>query len=193
MKIGYQGDIGSNNETATETFIKKNSYLKFAKHIEYIPLISSKNVINNLLSGQIDYGVCAVRSFTDKEAIKVEETTEALKETSHMLEALDVLQLPIHHCLFSLPGAKIDTIASHKQALIRTAETRKRLFPDAKEVEERDTAWCAKALRSGELPENYGIICKKETGEKYNLECLLENMEDEPIRTEFMLYKKWSE
>ena len=117
----------------------------------------------------------------------------ALKDTSRLLEVLDVIQLPIHHCLFKLPDTKIDTIASHEQALLRTIRNRKKLFPMCKEVKEKDTAWCARALRSGELPKNYGIICKKETGEKYNLELIAENIEDEPIRTEFVLYKKCDE
>ncbi len=193
MKIGYQGDIGSNNEVAVEKFIKRNSKLKFASYMERIPLITAHNVIDSLLNEQIDFGVCAVRTFTESSAAKVAETTEALKETSHLLEAIDVLRLPIHHCLFCLPGETIDTIASHKQALLYTKETRKRLFPTAKEVEEKDTAWCARALRSGDLPANYGIICKKETGDKYNLECILENIEDESISTEFVLYQKWRE
>ncbi len=190
MKIGYQGDFGSNNEDAAVEFAQRN--FRTISHIEYIPLLTSKNVIDAILDGTIDYGVCAVRSFTTSEAIKVEETTDALKTTSFLLESADVLSLPIHHCLFSLPGAKIDTIASHKQALIRTVVNRHKYFPNCAESEEKDTAWCARALRSGELPPNYAILCKKDTGEKFNLECLYENFEDEPIRTEFMLFSKYA-
>lgn len=189
MKLGYQGDLGSNNEDAAYEFVNRN--FTTISHIEYIPLISSKAVIDAILNKQIDYGVCAVRSYTPSETIKIEETTKALKDTSRFLESMDVINLPIHHCLFKLPNAKINTIASHKEALIRTKNKRENMFPDFNAVEERDTAWCAKALRSGELPPNYAVICKKETGDKYSLECLLENMEDESIRTEFMLFRKY--
>ncbi len=189
MKIGYQGDVGSNNEEAALFFIRDN--FRTEETIELIPLISSENVINSILDNTIDYGVCAVRSFTERDAVKVLETTKALKTTSHLLEAVDVVQLPIHHSLFRLPGEEIDTLASHEQALIRTVKNRQKKYPNWKEVAEKDTAWCARALRFGELPANYGVICRKDIGEKYNLECLEPIFEDEPVRTEFMLFKRY--
>ena len=195
LKIGYQGDIGSNSEEAAKKFVERE-FKHRSSVVEFIPLISSENVIKAVLNGEVNYGVCAFRSCTDYDIIRVNETEHALVNTSSSLEVVSSMQMPIHHCLFVLPNLEADdvvAIASHEQAQLRTIKSRARICPQAETILEKDTAWCARALRSGELPGNYGVICRQETGEKYNLKLIGENIEDEPIRTEFMLLKKYEE
>lgn len=71
MKIGFQGDLFSNSEEASLQF-SKICGLKIDK---FMPLISSKRVVESLLNKEIDYGVLAIQN---KIAGIVKETEEAL-------------------------------------------------------------------------------------------------------------------
>ena len=74
MKIGYQGDIGSNSEEAVRLFVEKLNIRDF----ELIPLISSKNVVNYLAEGKIDFGVCAVYNSIGGIVLETKEATDSL-------------------------------------------------------------------------------------------------------------------
>ena len=184
IKIGYQGDVGSNSEEAARQFAVRNNIAD----AEYIPLISSAKVTAALADGNIQYGVCAVRNST---AGTVIETAEAVK--GRMFTTADSLELPIHHCLFKKSGAqeeKLDTVVSHIQALNQTRKTRMEKFPHLKESEAADTALAAIDLAENVYPDNYAVICRKNAGIENGLELMAENIEDDPGNiTEFSLFK----
>lgn len=170
MKIGFQGDLFSNSQEAA---IKFSKTLKLSK-AEFIPLISSKNVVTALLKDEIQYGVMALRN---KIAGIVEETQDALTDK---IELVDTLSLHIHHSLFKKnKDAKIEFVSSHIQALNQTKNYRKRYFSFLKEVETEDTALAAQKLSTGFYPENYAVICRKNAGTYYHLFLIKENIEDD--------------
>lgn len=181
VKIGFQGDVGSNAEEATGRFIDEFKL----ENADQIPLITSKNVVSALIEQKIDYGVMATRNSI---AGEVTETKEALNNDIEMLEET---QIPIHHCVFtkSKDVSKITSIASHIQALRQTRNTRKKIMPKAQEVECIDTALAAKMLCNGEYPSNYAVICRKNAGERYGLNLFAENIEDDKSnKTTFGLF-----
>ena len=58
MKIGFQGVSGSNSEAAAIKMAESNGFTD----VEYVPLISSKGVIDALERGQIDMGLWRQRT-----------------------------------------------------------------------------------------------------------------------------------
>ena len=181
MKIGFQGDIGSNAEEATIKFLKQINI----PEIKSVALVTSKNVVSALLKQEIQYGVMALHNSIIGEVI---ETKEAL--TEH-IELITSIQIPIHHCLFTkYKNAKIRYIASHIQALKQTTNTRSKILKDVSDIECIDTALAAKMLFNGEYTDDYAVICRKNAGELYNLYLLAENIEDDKSnKTTFGLFK----
>lgn len=181
MKIGFQGDIGSNAEEATSVFLNSIS----VKNITPVALVTSKNVVSALLNKEIDYGVMAIRNSI---AGEVAETKNALTEDIELINTTDI---PIHHCVFvKNKDAEINFVASHIQALLQTVKTREKILKDANELECIDTALAAKMLYEGEYPENYAVICRKNAGQLYGLHLLAENIEDDKSnKTTFGLFK----
>ena len=185
IKIGYQGDIGSNSEEVAKQFATK---LSVKNKVVFIPLISSKNVVESLENNLIDFGVVAKENSI---AGIVEETKVALQNKN--FEIVDTIVLPICHCLFKLKNTKIEDIkyiASHTQALRQTANYRKTHFPNTREIEVEDTAISAKNLANEILPSNYAVICRKNAGELYDLDLIAENINDQPNnKTTFIVLK----
>ena len=181
MRIGFQGDYLSNSEEASQKFAEKLN----STHVEFVPLISSQNVVSELLSKQIDFGVMAIKNIVAGDVV---ETKEAL---TPQIELFDTLDIPIHHCLFKKsPQSNIEYVASHIQALHQTQETRKKILKNVIEIECTDTALAAKMLFNGEYPENYAVICRENAGNFFNLTLVEKNIEDNPFNTTtFGLFK----
>ena len=186
-RIGYQGIPGSNAETASESFVQR-----FAMEpATLVPLVTSKDVVQALREGSIDYGVMAVRN---KIAGDVAETADVLQTIGY--DIYGALAIPIRHCLFKHPDVQIEdvtTIASHPQALLQTQNVRKQLYPTLSEVETPDTALAAKQLATGELPRTTMVLCSKQAGLQHGLHLVCEDMKDLPDditnETEFILVR----
>lgn len=186
-RIGYQGIPGSNSEVAAELFVQR-----FAMEPEtLVPLVTSKDVVQALREGSIDYGVMAVRN---KIAGDVAETTDALHTIDY--DIYGALAIPIRHCLFKRPDVQIEdvtTIASHPQALLQTQNVRKQLYPTLSEIETPDTALAAKQLATGELSPTTTVLCSKHAGLQYGLELVYEDLKDLPDEivneTEFLVVR----
>ncbi len=184
IKIGYQGIADSNSEAASIGF----AVTQGMTDVEYVPLVSSKGVVDALKAGEIDYGVMASRNHI---AGFVRETEEALTGLTYHLAA--ALCLPIHHCLFvkdpSVTQPRV--IASHPQALAQCKETLAREFPAAAQEEIEDTAIGARYLADGTLPADTGVLCRKNAGEAFGLHLLREDLEDDPTNaTDFIIIEK---
>lgn len=186
IKIGYQGLPGSNSEEAAHMFVKR---IKLdLKNVEFVPLINSQPVINALKRNDIDYAVVAVKNTLGG---LVTETFDAIKDQH--LGLVDTEILHIHHCLFKKQGSdskRINTIASHVQALKQTKNNREKYYPGCEAKEVADTAIAAKHLSEGILPDNVAVLCRKNAGEMYGLELMQENLEDDSHNfTEFRIFK----
>lgn len=181
IRIGYQGVVGSNSEAASAGF----AVTQGMTDVEYVPLVSSRGVVDALKAGEIDYGVMASRNHI---AGIVRETEEALTGFSYHLVA--ALCLPIHHCLF-VKDASVTaprTIASHPQALAQCRGTLARDFAAAALEEIEDTAIGARYLSDGTLDPSTGVLCRRNAGEAFGLHLLRENLEDDPTNaTDFVI------
>lgn len=186
IRIGYQGEIGSNNEAAAKEFVKNNDWSD--GEYELVPLVESRYVVSDLKAEKIDYGIVATHNSV---AGTVKETYEAIKNEN--FEFVATIVLPIHQCLFIKRGVdinKIKYVASHIQALQQTRENRSRIYPNWEEIETNDTASAARDLSEGNFTDEYAVICRKNAGEQYGLILIHENIEDiQDNRTEFRVLK----
>lgn len=187
IRIGYQGDEGSNAEEAAHIFAS-NLDSSPDTWIEYVPLTTAERVFQALGAGKISLGVVAVMN----------SLGGVVSETRHMLDhagigdwkvaMIDEHVLPIHHALFAKkPGAEIKSIASHEQALKQTKGYRAEKYPQAREVITIDTAYAAEMLANGDLSDEVAVICRKDCGEKLGLSLVDENIEDGMSYTVFHL------
>ena len=184
MKIGYQGDIGSNAEAAARRLAEQAGYTD----VVYIPLIGSQNVLEAIWHNQVDHGVVAIRN---TQGGWVSETYEAFKHVHAVATGRTTLH--IHHCLFklndSIPDSSITAVASHAQALKQTKETRAKLYPNLAEVALMDTAIGARWLSEGKLEPNVAVICRQSTGERYGLTLMHKDIEDSKENyTDFVMF-----
>ncbi len=177
MKIGYQGDIGSNCERIAR---------EFNKDAELIPLITSKRVIEALEAKEIDYGVLARKNSI---AGIVLETTEALKDRDY--KVIDEKDLFINHSIYMSPEAEkkdIKIICGHIQALNQCKVYLRNKFLDVEFKVVDDGATIAKELAEGKCEKDVAVVCPKGTGELFGLTLIKDNIEDkEDNRTNFII------
>ena len=173
----------SNSEEMATVFSKKFDL----RDVELVPLMSAKNVMDELVARRIDYGVLAVEN---RFAGIVEESRIA-KMGVRNLKELDLMWSPIHHCVFKRNrDDKVMSLVSHIQALLQSQNNLRALYPGAEFVECEDTAYAAEMLAKGELPEGSAAVCRKDAGEHYGLYLDKENVEDNKDNmTRFSLVK----
>ena len=182
LKVGYQGQIGSNSEAAAKILADRMEI-----GATLVPLLTSENVCLALESNQIDYGVCAVKNNIGG---IVEETRKAFENRN--VSKLLFCQNPVHHCLFVHPTAEITTcttVASHPQALKQTTKTRFEKYPWLKPFEAPDTSIAAEYISNGTYNTSIAALCLKSAGEHFGLKLIEENLEDKPSMTEFWIFK----
>lgn len=169
--IGYQGMEGSNSLAAAEDMVATLGWTD----VEYVPLLTSRGVVDAMLAGEVEYGVMAT---VNSVAGPVVETDEALEGVSYRVLAGNSVH--IHHCLFVRDPSvtEIDTVASHIQALGQCATHLNAHYAHAKWQELEDTAIGARYLSEGVLPPTTGVLCRRNAGEAYGLHLMEENLED---------------
>lgn len=185
-KIGYQGLVGSNSEEAAKKIAENLSLT----NVEFVPLISSKQVFGKLKRNEIDFGVVAIKNSIGG---IVSETYEAIKNEIVEFVASEIL--PIHHSLFvknaMIKVSDVRQIASHPQAIKQCKNNIEKDFTSIKLLEIEDTAIGAKYLSEGQLSEDTAVLCRKNAGEAYGLFMIKENFEDKANNeTEFRMYKR---
>lgn len=172
IRIGYQGEFGSNSERASKLFVVTEKI----DSETLIPCENSENVANELVAGRIEYGVMAIKNSSGGD---VKETEQALAKSN--LSELARIALPISHDLFAsefIPFDQIKSIHSHPQALKQCKETLSKLCPKAELVEAKDTALAALKLAKGELPPGSAVICSRNAGSFHSLELLQGEIQD---------------
>jgi prephenate dehydrogenase len=185
VSIGIQGMEGSYCEQACKEICKSLGIKKY--EIKY--LIKSHNVLDQLFYGNIDKGVVAIQNST---AGVVMETIEAMFQYPCKIEKL--MPIRVNHCLIGKKGQKIENIRqvySHIQGLMQCKETLKRILPNAKQVEQEDTALSAKNLAEEKYLEDSAVIASEAAAKLYNLEILMKGVNDiKENYTDFMLIKR---
>ncbi len=186
IRIGYQGIRYSNSEEAAFQFAKKLKLVDFT----LIPLVSSFNVLDNVDSGNIDYGVIA---YENSRGGKVTESVQTMKFIK--LKLVGDITIPIHHYLFVkndlIKEANILRIASHPQAFIQCRDNLKKYYPNATLIDDEDTATAARKLALELFDENTAVLCRKNAGIKNGLTLLKSYLEDRKDNTTtFKVFKK---
>lgn len=173
ITIGYQGVEGSNSEQAAKQFAKKRKF----KDYQLLPLVSSFNVLDNVVKNRIQYGVVAVSN----------NSGGIVSESKIVLEHLNIpkkdeITIPISHFLFvknkDISINDINYISSHPQAFKQCKEHLKKNYPSVKLINDEDTATAARKLSLGILGDNYGVLCRKNAGEMNKLYLIKSNLED---------------
>lgn len=180
-RVGYQGMEGSNSLASARNMTAALGW----DEVEYVPLITSRGVVDALKAGTVDYGVMAVNNHI---AGPVRESEEALAGLEYRILAEDTI--PISHCLFTKDASvtEIETVASHIQALKQCAGNLRRLYPSAGRQEVEDTAIAARYLAEGTLPPTAGVLCRRDAGEAFGLHLLRADLQDDPRNaTDFIL------
>ncbi len=180
-RVGYQGMEGSNSLASAKNMTASLGW----EDVEYVPLITSRGVVDALKAGEVEYGVMAVNN---RIAGRVKESEEALAGVDYRVLAEDTI--PIRHHLFTLNESvkDIDLVASHIQALKQCAGHLQERYPAAKMQEVEDTAIAARYLAEGVLPPTAGVLCRQDAGEAYGLYLLQKDMQDDPGNaTDFIL------
>lgn len=184
MRVGYQGVPGSNSERAACIMVPSAC----PAGATLVPLVGSRQVVDALLAGTIDYGVLAVRNSIGGVVRETEEALAAIQ--ARTVITMSTVVLDIRHNLYKLPGipdGRLRRVASHEQALRQTRRTRTERWPDLAETPVADTAIAARWLTEGRLPSDVAVICGEEAGTACGLELMAADIQDGESRTEFHL------
>ena len=173
IKIGYQGLEFSNSYYATQEYVLSNNFLNF----ELFPLLSSKEVVNNLLKGVINIGVMAV---SNSIIGFINETQIAIIGNS--LIQISKVELPIKHAAFKLNQAinnnDIIFVVSHPAVLEQCHSNILLTYPNAKPTPIANTALGPKYLVERKIDINSIVICTKQAGESNGLYMEFEDLSD---------------
>ncbi len=169
MKIGYQGTLGSFSSIAA-----KNLY----PNEELVNFLTFKDVIDNVLNGQLDFGIIPVEnSYTGEVGMVLDELFHSNVYISQMYD------LPIIQNLIGLEGANISDIKqvySHEQALMQCSDTLKEL--DVELISFANTALASEYIKK-QNDITKASIASKLTAEIYGLKVLKEEINNNKSNT----------
>ncbi len=167
--IGVQGGEGSFSEEAGQTYIAGRSASFPKSRIAY--LFTTKNVLQALHRGEIDFGVFAIQNAAGG---VVMESVLAMSETNCAI--IEMFDLVINHSIMHHPETAfkdVDTLISHPQALAQCKRTLRERHPHLKQVSGEgdliDQALCAKELSSGGLPKTTAVLAPRVCADKFGL------------------------
>lgn len=175
---GIQGAEGSFSEEACLAYIARQPEGFPECRIKY--LYTTKNVLDALQRGEIDFGVFALQN---ARAGVVMESIKALSESR--CEIVEMFDLVIDHCILHHPDVEfdaVDTIISHPQALAQCIGTLRNRYPDMNltsgEGDLIDQALCARWISAGKLPKTTAVLASRGCAQKYNLVVHEEGLQD---------------
>ncbi len=169
--IGYQGVPGSYSEIGVIDY--------FGEDHEYKSYDSFKEMIADLASQKIDYCLLPVEN----------STTGAITRALDLVKQYPVFMVgecyvKVNHCLITLPGVQftdIKTVYSHPEALKQCDEFFEK-HDHIHKVAYLDTAKSVAHIKSLNDP-LIGAIASKRAAQLYNLQILMENMQDNQYNT----------
>ena len=172
VKIGIQGGKGSFSEEAAQTFAINHGI----DNHEILYLISSKEVLKNVESGKVNYGILAMENAQGGVVI---ESVEAMAE--YRCRILEMFHIPVSQNLLAKEDIYIGDITeihSHQQALRQCKDYLAEHFWTRPLIEADDTAEAARRLSQGKLPNTAGVVGSKYCAELYGLNILEEDIHD---------------
>jgi prephenate dehydratase len=173
IKIGYQGVENSNNYIAAKTFVESNKMENYV----LVPLTSSENVVNHLLSKEIDLGIMAV---SNSIIGQVRETKNAVDNKD--LTEVSRIEFTIKHAAFKLnsdlSNLNVKYVASHEAALGQCKNNIELHYPNAELIPIANTGLGPQMLVDGKLDSSSVILCPPKAGDKYGLVMDHENLSD---------------
>lgn len=170
--VSVMGIEGSYSEVAASQFLNQRAI----ENYQLIYAITSKQVVEQLMSGSVQYGVMGISNST---AGVVQETLAALSGKPCKIDS--VLSIPIRHCLMALSGAdNITAIYSHEQALQQCQKYLRNCFLDTNLIAYEDTALAAKHLAAGILPKDSAVIANRVCADMYGLKIIADDIVDRP-------------
>jgi prephenate dehydratase len=182
--IGYQGVEGSNSEKAALELAKKNKFKEF----QLLPLVSSFNVLDNVIKKRVHHGIIAVENSMGGRVVESDVVLTHLN-----LRKLDEITLSISHFLFvknkNISITDIKKIASHPQAFKQCHNSLENKFPEIVLLKDEDTATAARKLALGIFTSDVAVLCRKNAGEMNGLHLLVSHLEDsKDNKTTFEMY-----
>ncbi len=183
IKVSYLGPEG--------TFSYLAAKQKFGSSVEYVPVRGIDDVFRDVAGGRSDYGI-----------VPVENSTEgSIRETLNMFVEFDVkvcaeIILPIHHSLMAkCTKEEIKTVYSKLQILSQCKNWLARNLPYAELTEVSSSAEAARIFEKTLKAEKEGhysaIIANVEIAQRYGLNILFKNIEDNPNNiTRFFVLSK---
>lgn len=171
MRIGISGVKGSFSEEAAQLYATQ-------KGIKHSPefLVSVENVLEQVENGTTPLGIFPIENSNG--GIVVEAVHAMAK---HTFDIKELFEFEVNHHLLVKPGttaARVQTIASHDQALRQCRMYLKRAWSDADLTPYPDTALAAKDLSEGTLSDTTAVIASRRASELYGLEILEEKIQD---------------
>jgi len=175
--IGFQGEHGAFSEIAA---------LKFSDKSIPVPCKEFEDVFEETEKGMLDFGIVPIENSLEGGISRVYELL-----LSRDLYIVGEVNLPIHHCLLSLPDEDyrdLKVVYSHPQALNQCKD-----FIVRHKLEARpyyDTAGAAKMLSEKRM-KGVCVIASKLCASMYGLDIIKENVEDHPDNvTRFLVLSK---
>ncbi|MDN3514246.1 MAG: prephenate dehydratase [Candidatus Brocadia sp.] len=185
IKVSYLGPEG--------TFSYFAARQKFGSSVEYVPVRGIGDVFRDIVAGRSDYGI-----------VPVENSSEGgIRETLNMFVESDVkvcaeIILPIHHNLMANCAKEdIKKVYSKPQILSQCKNWLASNLPNAELMEVSSSAEAARVVaeteKSGKDGRHGAVIANAEMAQKYGLNILFKNIEDNPnnITRFFVLSKEY--
>jgi len=169
MKIAYLGPKG--------TFTQSAALKHFGHSIETLPMASIHDVFREVESGNASYGVVPVENSTEG---VINHTLDQFMDSS--LSICGEVELRIHHHLLSHADSLADVkcVYSHQQSL---AQCRKWLENNLPTIEQKSVSSNAEAARMAAHDKTTAAIAGEMAAEIYEINPLVNNIEDEPDNT----------
>lgn len=173
LAVAYLGPAGTYSEEAVVR--------QFGTLVERRACATFDEVFREVEAGSAHYGVVPVENSTEG---AVGRTLDLLLATP--LAVTGELLLPIHHCLMVGPGRPgagdeaVQVVYSHSQSLGQCARWLARHLPGARQV---PVVSNAEAARLAVAEPGAAAIAGRAAAERYGLQVLHENIEDEPQNT----------
>jgi prephenate dehydratase len=181
VKIGYLGPAGTFSEQAALLYTQgSTAELKAYKGIP--------DLIMAVQDGSLERAVVPIENVLEG---TVNVTVDMLTHETDLLISGEII-IPIHQCLLTAPGVKIEEIScivSHPQALAQCRRFLQARFNNVPIHTADSTAAGAEQVKNSVVP--LAAIANKRAAEVFGLAVLMENIEDHPDnRTRFVVLSR---
>lgn len=170
-KIGVLGPRHTFSDIAADIFLNKHDL-----NCEKVFFPTIWEVFEGVKKGNVEKGIVPIENTIHG---TVRETFDALFNSD--LKIINLLHIPIHHCIAVLKGTKksdIKKFVSHRQALSQSQKYVRRHFPKAEQIAFSSTAAAIESMikmKSGIA----AVICSEAAAKQYGLRILEKNIEDQ--------------